>query len=369
MRIFKALLAVSAAIASTAALGQADPRILVSLTPINSEVTLARPSNTGPSLSTLAAYTFTITNTSTNQLNRLYLRNAVAKTAEGMDVLWDSVNGIDPAACTGFGTSTLNCDTTLFAGANGGTASFIVVAQAPSAGSRIVVTYSGGGYEGNGVGNGCCANPGVDAVTFLVDSTTDNKVNNRAQSYLKKNSTSTLFTGDRYIAKTADQVTTFVSVPAFDGTTTNSSLQASYGLGVISEAPNPDANCTTAQRLSNCYTSDLSIRNGLGNEIDFRQKDGSGNPLPVETNPPSNFLTIVLRLDSSAIRRGTTVESVALIYTDETVTNRPVLSCADNPNYYPCWTERKVYRGGNRDFKDDFEWTIRHYKNGRYGLY
>jgi hypothetical protein len=276
-------------------------------------------------------------------------------------VIWDSVNGINPSLCTGFGTNTLNCDTSLSVGPGQSQKLFIAVARAPTVGTEIVVNYSGGGFEGSGVGNGCCANAGTAAITTLVDSNNDNKINNSARSYLKRaTNPSLLFTGDRYIAKPGDRGTTAVSVPT--AVLPPSPLEDTYAIGKIEEEsaqvvdPSFATTCTTAGRLKDCLSTKLSIVNGR-------------TPPQIINFTPS-FLEVTLRIDESNINPGTTVDRVRIYYYDDATPTTPteIFQCT-TPVTYPCLIDRREYRGGNREFRGDFEWIIRSDKNGRYVLF
>src|SRR4029453_244524 len=170
----KFLAACLALVASTSALAAADPSVSATLVPINTVVTLSRPAgNPNASLVTYAAYRLTVTNRTTNDLNRIFL-NATASNVGGTDpVLWDSsIIGVSPDPCVGYGTSTLSCETNISLPPGGGSVTFIVIARAPKNGSQIRIDGSAGGHEGNGGGNGCCGIP-VTASTTLIDPTTD----------------------------------------------------------------------------------------------------------------------------------------------------------------------------------------------------
>jgi hypothetical protein len=356
---------IAAALSSNAFALPQDPSVTAKLVPLagNEEVTLSRPAtNQSEALITYAAYQLTITNNTTNALNRVYL-NATANNVGGVDaVKFDSsIIDVPSDPCTGYGTATLSCRTSVSLAAGGGTFSFIVVVRAPSTGQQIKIDWSAGGYEGSGVGNGCCAVTGDPALTNLVDPTTNPSYTTQVKTFLK-NSGGRLFTGDRWITKPFDPITTLVVVPGFT---------AAYDLGQIKEDPATDQalDCATQAHFLVCYQSDISLP-----KVDF-SKDAEGAAIP-----PTNFLTIVLRIDSSMIKPGTKIEDVKLYYVDEKdplkVPN-PVYQCTygtdlTQPTNPPCWNKRVQYKrnveGWTSELDKDFEWEFKHFKNGSWRI-
>ncbi len=340
----------AAAFLGNAWAGPADPSVSAELNVINAEVTYSRPAaKQEEALITYAAYRLTVWNNSTNVLNRIYL-NATAANVNGTDpVLFDDPPLADIAAsaytCSGFNASTLNCTTSLSI-PPGGSTSFVVVARAPADGQKIRIVWSAGGHEGNGQGNGCCAVTGPAAETTLIDATSGTFTTN-AQSFIK-NTGGKLFTGDRWITRAEDPITTLVIIPGFN--------TEPYDLGQISETPSTDPNCAAQGRFTTCYQSFISVP-----RVDFSQGSGS----------PTNFFTIVVRLDSAVINRTTKIDDVDVRYDGESV-----YMCGNTfPEQYPCIVDRRVLRNQNSvenytsDLKNDYQWTIKHFRNGGYAFF
>ena len=343
-------LAVATIFPGSASAGPTDPSVTASLEAINKEVTYRRPAaKQEEALVTYAAYELRLENFTTNSLNRIYV-NATAENIGGTDpVYFDSLAGIAPGAytCTGFNSSTLSCETNLSV-PPGEYASFIVVARAPSDGSQIKITWSAGGHEGNGQGNGCCAITGDPATTTLIDPTSGSFTYN-AQSFIK-NTGGKLFTGDRWITKANDPITTLVVIPGFSS--------AAYDLGRIAEEENTGESvmCSAQGHFTKCYASSITLPN-----VNFKPNG----------DPPTDFMTIVVRVDSSVSNAGTKIEDVLVKYDDV-----PVFPCGSTtPEIYPCIVDRRIIRNKNSvenytsDLKDDLQWTIKHYKNGRYAFF
>jgi hypothetical protein len=342
-----------AVLPSVASAAPHDPTITVTLEAINDSVTLSRPaSNPAEALITFAAYRLTVTNNAASALNRIFL-NAVANNIGGTDpVVFDSVIG-PSSECAGFGTTTLNCDTSISLAPRGGTTNFIVVVKSPATGTQIQIQWVAGGREGSGGGQGCCGTSGT-ATTNLIDATTNISFRENAQSFIK-NTGGLLFTGDRWITKPADPITSFVEIPA--------GFFAPFALGQVHEQEVSGApDCATQAHFLKCYESGINIPS-----VDF----SNGGTV----SPPSNFWRIVIRIDSSVIKRGTRIEDVLVRYVDDSTTVSPVPLCATtSPETYPCITIRKHYRnksveGWTKDLDGDYELQFKHFKNGSWTLF
>jgi len=364
---------------SASAFAQSDPEIGPTLEPIPMQVTLSRAATssgnnkggTGEALDTFAGYKLTITNGSTNNLNRIYLYATASNQGSPTPtkpVLWDSTSlpEANQNECTGFGTSILTCRTSLSI-PPGGTATFIVVAKAPTAeaqevvGQNIRVVWTAGGYEGNGQGNGCCGFSS-ETSTALIDPAFNTDYLFRTLTYVKGTG-GTIFTGDQYITKSptagfpGDAIATRVVIPGLN-------LTSGDNKGFIGEASGSGPDCSTSRRLKRCHSSTITIPN-----VDFSLGG---------TVSPTNFLDILVRVDSSEIPSGTSIDSIQVTYDVDDVGSTlpvPVYMCNVLPNTYPCIVDRKELTGPSswpgytKDLKGDFQWLIRHFKNGRYDLF
>ncbi len=209
------LCAALSAFASAGAIAAAtDPGVTVTVVPDPTSVTLSRlASKTDLDLTTYAAYRVTVTNTTTNTLNRVFFNATVAYVGSTEPVVIDST--VPAAAGCTITNPTIACS--LGSLTPGALTSLYIVVRAPTTGTRITVAGAGGGEEGNGNGNGCCDVP-ASAFTSLIDSTTDPTTN---PSFLTKVTSfvrpvgGTIFTGAEAISTTDDGWTTLVKVPAF----------------------------------------------------------------------------------------------------------------------------------------------------------
>ena len=168
----------------------------------------------------------------------------------------------------------------------------------------------------------------------------------------------TLFTGTSFPAST-DPFATLVTVPN----------NAKYGTAVIQEDPANDTDCVNAARFltasgsPSCFQSNISLP--------YLDLTGTGS-----------FLTIVLRMDSSNIARGTKISDVKILYTDDNppLVNPPpnprlVAPCGNtSPEIYPCLQSSVFYRnkgvqGWTPELDGDFEFVLISPKNGGYKVF
>lgn len=199
------------AFVATGRAAPSDPGVVPSVVAVPAQVTLARGGGPdGLSLVTYAAYLVTIANNTTNTLNRVFF-NAAAVNVGSSEAL--AFQGTVPVAagCIGIGTAQLECS--LSSLGPGASTSFHAVVTAPASGTRIDLNWTAGGFEGNGVGNGCCSKSGT-ASTALVDPATDSSFQTSMTSFVLPGG-GTFFTGAEAVSTTADGWTTIVRVPAF----------------------------------------------------------------------------------------------------------------------------------------------------------
>jgi len=387
------LIAALAAVVSTAALAQADPRVPASFKqlvpaetgdPLVGKVSQSRPSSTpGKNLITQVTYKFTISNKTTNDLNRVFFEGTF-RNVGGIDPV--SVDTTIPGLITGAGTppycqASVLTDGATFVRCELGSlqtqtpfpsADVYVIANVPSDGQQIRVDWRGGGFEGNGGGNGCCAQVGT-YFTQMIDRTVDQSFTFNLQTFVKKEGTE-LFTGDVYITRSNDQTTTRVVVPKIADNYTGdvdkySGQLVETSLNPSSTGSNDQQECKNLKHFSTCFMNTITI------------PKANFNPDASSNFGPDKLLSITLRVDSSAIRPSTKIEDVTLYYVDESNpdTRKPVSACVFNTDgtlpssNLPCWTERfqwdKTRPGWTQDLNKDLQWGLRHSKNGTYRVF
>ena len=247
------LLAVACqAIAPSTALAQQDPRISVTVTPIPEAITLSRDgtSKVKLALTTFAAYEVKITNGATNTLNRVFF-TGTATNVGGTDVVaYDDFIATGGTCQAGSAVNVASCDLGSLA-AYGGSKTFYVVFKAPKTGTRIDLAWTAGGFEGSGVGNGCCSQSST-ASTRLVDPTSEPSFKTEAKSFVKP-SGGTLFTGAEAIATSGDGWTTSVIVPGYVAPTPTTATIKEFSNSELTLA------CPSYSTSSTCFTSQLAI--------------------------------------------------------------------------------------------------------------
>jgi len=244
-----------------------DPSVLSTVGPVPSVVTYSRPLATPP-LFTYAAYEVMVTNNSTNTLNNVRLVGSTS-------VVGDSAQSAPYVASIGLGcvtttdVNTIECSIGQLRGSGVGTSSFVVIFQAPPAGTSVDFAWSLYYSEGsNDSGAHLDTNAGTASVGLGTPIATEVK------TYVPPGG-GTFFTGSTGVATATDQWTTTVNVP----TPTKAEV-------VESTLPS-----TCAPDLLTCEASTLSI--------------------------PGTFpqLTIWLRRDASTIAKGAKISSAKISYT------------------------------------------------------
>jgi hypothetical protein len=250
------LLAVSIeALAPSAALAQQDPRISVAVEAIPANITLARDGSNkvNQPLVTYAAYRVTLTNGATNTLNRVFLSGTATNVGGTDAVLYDDFVANTGDSCQAGATpNSVSCSLASLA-PYGGTSTFYVVFKGPKTGTRIDFNWTAGGFEGGGVGNGCCSQSGKQS-TGLVDPSTDPSFRTQAKTFVKPSTGGTLFTGAEAIATSNDGWTTTVDVPAYVATTPTTATINEFTNAELTELA-----CPSYSTYSTCFASRLSI--------------------------------------------------------------------------------------------------------------
>ena len=251
------------AVASSVAFAEQDPKTDVTLANVVVDgqsldaVTLSRDG-----LVTRFAQDLTFINNTTNALNRLYFTATVTNTGgTGTDNGTFEMIFTTPIGtfnCTPFGLSTLSCTSNISLNPDTGntTQKVTLVGLAPPSGTKLTVTVTAGGYEGNSqTGKGCCAKK-LSETTELIDSTKDSarSYTLNAITFVKGDTGAQFHTGAKAVALGTDPFTTNVEAPPF--------TSAQYDIGSIQETPvpaGPNTNCKGGNRFKSCYKTKVSL--------------------------------------------------------------------------------------------------------------
>ena len=356
----RTLAVVLAATASAAAVAQSDPRVLITVDRADGseEVSLSRaPTKKNTlQLDTYAAFKVTVTNGATNTLNRVFFNGTAV--GDGMDLAtWDSFIATKPGdSCTGSG-NTVSCKLESLNPGDG--TSFTVIFITPRTGSSLDLSWTGGGFEGNGGGNGCCSQLGASKNKVkLVDPTTDDLslYKTRASTFMRPLGF-TLFTGPQAVTTSSDGWSTIITVPEFVATT--------YTKASIFE-DNPAQSCQPYVVGQGCFSSDVNIPNfavTLPNPVD-----------------PAKLLQITIRWDKSFFNLGNTKPADVKLYyvKDPSLVTQPspypyqLQLCSVTPPApgLPCLAVAprilKNTDTADKDLWGDLEFNVWALENGRY---
>lgn len=321
------------AFASTA--WAASPAVEIVVTPVPRVVTRSRP-DAVPALPTRAAYEITITNRSNNVVNEV--RFAASTTVQGAATTAPYAESIG-LACAGTTATATSCSIGKLLG-KGDRSSFVLVFNAPTAGSSITLNWTASYGEGPKDSTGASHR---DTQTGNVLTPLGTPTATEVKSYVST-SGGTLFTGQTGVATFLDPWTTTVQVPSF-------------ARAEVVETLNPQS-CSADYKV--CVTSTLTIPGSFA------------------------YLTIILRRDASTIQPGANIANAVLRYepgaTDASgnfVPSGPpvdIQSCDLLPDRVPnattkrCLDYRKLYDFTNSptfEWKFDWEFGLRALENGR----
>jgi hypothetical protein len=371
---------------STAAFAQQDPKINVTFdnttvqklqadatftTVKLDQVTLSRTD-----LDTFAAYDLTITNNTTNALNRLYFTATVTNTGGTDNGTFETYYYTAPSAftCSGFPTaagarsSTLSCTSNISLNPDTGYTSqkVTIVVKAPTTGTKLTVNIAAGGYEGNSqTGAGCCATNKV-AFTSLVDATNDatQSFTLQAVTFVKSETGGRIFTGKKAVTVGTDPFATDVNAAPF--------TSAKYDIGSVQELAIPavaGSSCKAGNRFKSCYLTAVSLPN-----VVYSSTTSPITPGNVCTR--DDVLKVVLRIDSSLIKGNPTpdLSQIRVLYKADpaegnlTPAKEPIFDCGVASSL-PCickryqWTDRNA-PGYLPELRNDIDLEIRSNKNG-----
>ncbi|HSV69017.1 MAG TPA: hypothetical protein VLI72_02805 [Methylibium sp.] len=335
----------------------------ISITALPARVTLARP-DAVPPLVTRAAYEVTLKNLSTNTLNKVSFKAATTvdgaigqvapyfednSTACQLDT---TVSGNRGVVCN-FGQVRGSAD------ASGSGRSVIVVFNAPSEGSRILLNWTASYSEG---GNDSTGASHTDTQAGVAETLLGTPTDTEAKSYIKASGDS-LFTGLTGAATPTDQWTTTVKVPK----AAKAAIFESQDLSICSSSVIPTC-VSTALSIPGTYTGTTS----------------------------ASFLIITLRRDAQTIPTGAKIRDAELFYqpgslnedtgvfTPSAAPSFKVKNCSELAGGVPgrfntdgsdaaeedrrCIKTRTEYSKSNQtpfDFRGDWEFILWAVENGR----
>lgn len=160
----------------------------------------------------------------------------------------------------------------------------------------------------------------------------------------------TFSTGESAVATVADPFGVAVTVPP---------IPTSTSASVVESDVTSNINCTSLKNFVKCYRSDVTVP-----DVVFTAESGS-------------YLTIVLRVDASNIKRKTKIRD-ALIQYDDGLNLHTIGQCASpttpRTDGIPCIANavhysKKSMPGWTLDQKGDFEWTLLNLRNGRFSVF
>lgn len=321
------------------------------VTPLSPSVTyssLASVSPARPALDTYVGYLVRIGNAGGNTINNVRFAGATTVTDAQERALFASIEG--GAGCQiGADQTSISCD---FGQLRSGEAvpAFVVFFKAPvkdtaspipdgqtgACSSTDCVTFSGTTYYAEGTGGLDNSTPQNSTVNWS-SSVTLGTFNPALVKSAVQKSGGRLFTGSGGLSVGNDRFATTVVVPAGAASTS------------AEIAESPEAVCSV---LAECFSAVITI-------------PGSFSP----------YLTIIVRVDASAIPKGTKIESVTVQYEggDVGLCASPTTPRSDG---LPCIAARRAYPGNSKqgtlfpvELENDFEWTLINTRNGSYKIF
>lgn len=324
--------------------------ITISVEALSDNVTYSRAGTTSPArpaLDTFVGYRVSVANVGGNTINNISVVGAAAVTDPQEQALAASVDG--PYACTLSGNA-VNCAIGQLK-AGQAAAPFVVFFKAPLKDANTPITpdgqagacdttdcvrFSGQLLYAETTGGANSVPQNSISAFGPVDVTLGTNNPTLVRSAVQKTG-GTLFTGDAALTTASVPFATRLAVPASTTYTT-----AEINLSPVS-------GCSV---LSQCFTSSITA-------------PGTFSP----------YLTITLRLDASAIVKGTKIESVTVQYEglDVGLCASPTTPRNDG---LPCIASRKEYSKNSRngaafpiELEGDFEWILLNIRNGSYKIF
>ncbi|TXH55682.1 MAG: hypothetical protein E6Q93_15755 [Burkholderiaceae bacterium] len=346
LRRLSGALALLAPLAAWAGAGD----ITITVEALSNNVTYSRPATTSPArpaLDTYVGYRISVANVGGNTINNISVVGTAAVTDPQEQALASSVDG--PYACT-LSASTVSCAIGQLK-AGQAAAPFVVFFKAPAKDANAPIT-------GDGVAGSCGTTDCVRLSGQLLYAETTGGTNSIPQNSIVafgpsdvtlgtnnptlvrsavQKSGGTLFTGDAALTTGTNPFATRLGLPS----------STTYTTAEIRLSPVP-----VCSVLSQCFASSITA-------------PGTFSP----------YLTITLRLDASAIVKGTKIESVTVQYEglDVGLCASPTTPRTDG---FPCIASRTAYPKNSRngaafpiELEGDFEWILLNIRNGSYKIF
>lgn len=171
----------------------------------------------------------------------------------------------------------------------------------------------------------------------------------RVTSAVPPNETVSVFTGNLALPSGSDQFTVAITVPPVSTATSAS---------VVETDASGNTNCTSLRNFVRCYRTDISIPG-------------------VVFSTSGDYLTFVLRVERSNIRKGTKIDKVLIQYQDGVVVVPIVQYCLKdgsgnaipNSDFTPCIAKVDDYTRKSPLGWFGFQWTFISLKNGFFDLF
>ena len=315
----------------------ADPIVDISVIPVPETVSLSRVS---PPFVTYAAYEVTVINKSVNTLNNIRLEGTTSVLPTPTTQTAPLVASIN-VNCQTPGSTTIVCPIGQLQGKGAGTSSFVVIFQAPPAGTSVKFNWTVYYSEGSG------DNPGSSHADFqsgFAETTLGTPTATQVKTYVPPGG-GTFFTGVDGVARLGDPWTTTVTVPT-------------AAKAEVVELP------PATPQASDLFTEEASTLSIPGTF--------------------DNNLVILLRRDASTIAKGAKISSAKIYYEADAGKGDPritypylVLPCTDTTwgtlpqpgipcENKPARIEFNKKTAPTPDFVGDWQFEIWAKTNGKY---
>lgn len=313
--------------------GQIDGDVGFLASPVSLSVSGSQP---------VAAYTVKLTNTGNSNTisnGRLVATTTVVGGLSGAKAAFKSASG---ATCSTSAEGT-RVDCSVGSLAVNQSKEFTLTFFSPSSGTRIDLAWDAV-FDSGAPPGGANGDSGIESIELAAIDPA------KVTSAVPPNETVSVFTGNLALPSGSDQFTVAITVPPVNAPTTAS---------VVETEVSGNTNCTSLRNFVRCYQSSISI------------------PGVVFSATGSDYLTFVLRVDKSNIRKGTKIDKVLIQYQDEVNVIPSVQNCLrdgsgnaiPNSDLTPCIANADDYTRKSPLGWLGFQWTIISLKNGVFNLF
>lgn len=332
-------------VASATHAGELDAFVTPLATPVSLSVNGSQP---------VATYAVTLKNMSASNTisnGRFVATTTVAGGAAGVTAVFKSVSS--GAACT-VSVDGTRVDCSVGSLAVNESKQFTLSFLSPASGTSIVLDWDAVFDSGTPPGG---SNGVSDRTTIALEPIDSSKVT----SAVPPNEAVSVFTGNFAIPGEGDQFTTAITVPPVSISSKANVLEG--------QLPEANTTCTSLRNFNRCYTTSITVEN------------------VVLTAESGEFLTFVLRVDSSNIRKGSKIGKVVIQYQSpeeygvpaigpidlqfcsRDSSNNPMPNTAPGLKYVPCIAYANDYtRKGSSSGWFGYEWIIYNLKNGNFNI-